>query len=464
MLDEVKEPQAAVTSTVAEGAAGVVETSSPQPVGSQTVPPRTTTVDPPGAPATGAPPAGAGIRFDGKSCFVIMPYGRSGEKRGDGADEREHFDRVYKLITEAITELKLRPLRSDKERHSAPIHSKMISDILDADLAIVDISGDNANVFYELGIRHTARPSGTVLIGGPNAKPPFNIAGVRIIHYDLAQYDKSKQELKQAIIANLGSRVNDSLVHALVPGLNLSRRPVPLKERVVRKTTLEVQDEKVTRTFEMGIITGDIVSIDMVDVWVNPESTRMDMARIYDDSVSAFIRYHGARKDKLGNVEDDLIYDALRKYFRREATIVEAGNVLVTGPGELSRQNVRRIFHVAAQHGEPCNGSQTIRAYSICVTNALEKMDQLNSRWCSHPGTCFRPLRSIVFPLMGTQNRDRDSFDVAENLVRAARNYLTHWPSKTIREVYFLAYTQRDLELCEAAFARIGLKSPVATS
>ena len=412
---------------------------------------------PGGKDAAAKPPSD---RFDGKSCFVIMPYGDPKKEHTTGTTKRAHFDEVYDFIMDTIKDLNLKALRSDRNPYSAPIHSYMISDILDADLAIVDISETNPNVFYELGIRHTARPSGTILIGEPDAKPPFNIAGMRIIHYDMADKPKSKRILTDAIVANLGSRVNDSLVHALVPGLNLSRRQVPLRERVVRKTTLDVPDGKGTRKFEMGIITGDIVSIDMVDVWVNPESTRMEMARIYDDSVSAFIRYHGARKDKLGNVENDLIYDALRKNFQRKITIVEAGNVLVTGPGELSRQNVRRIFHVAAQHGEPCNGSQTIRSYPICVTNALEKMDQLNSRWCSHPWTCIRPLRSIVFPLMGTRNRERDPFDVTENLVRAARNYLKHWPSKTIREVYFLAYTQRDLELCEAAFARIGLKLP----
>ncbi len=410
-------------------------------------------VSPPGQAAD------AGIRFNGKSCFVIMPYGRIGQAHEDGTDDRVHFDHVYALIEEAITELGLRPLRSDKERHSAPIHSKMISDILDADLAIVDISGANPNVFYELGIRHTARPSGTILIGDEKARPPFNIAGVRVIHYDLAQHQKSKQALKDAIIANLGSRVNDSLVHALVPGLNFSRRPVPLKDRKKRFAPLKGRDEKGRPyAFKIGIITGDIVDVDMVDVWVNPESTRMEMARIYDDAVSAFIRYHGAKKDALGNVKADIIYDELRNHFPRNTAIVEAGNVIVTGPGELrGQQNVRCVFHVAAQHGEPCSGYQTIQSYPACITNALEMMDKLNSPW-RRPWRMVFPLRSIIFPLMGTRNRQRDAYDVTENLVRTARNYLKLWPRTRIEKVYFLAYTQRDLELLEAAFARLDLE------
>ncbi|MEQ1924345.1 MAG: hypothetical protein ABL952_17750, partial [Pyrinomonadaceae bacterium] len=73
------------------------------------------------------------------------------------------------------------------------------------------------------------------------------------------------------------------------------------------------------RSFKMGYITGDIIAIDMVNVWVNPESTRMDMARIHDDSVSAYIRYYGARKDKLGNVKRDLVHDALASNFPRKS-------------------------------------------------------------------------------------------------------------------------------------------------
>ena len=34
------------------------------------------------------------------------------------------------------------------------------------------------------------------------------------------------------------------------------------------------------RSFTLGVIKGDLVDVDLVDVWVNPENTRMEMARI----------------------------------------------------------------------------------------------------------------------------------------------------------------------------------------
>lgn len=52
-----------------------------------------------------------------------------------------------------------------------------------ADLAICDLSIDNANVFYELGIRHAFRKRGVVHIQSGRAYMPFDIFNVRTIPY-----------------------------------------------------------------------------------------------------------------------------------------------------------------------------------------------------------------------------------------------------------------------------------------
>ncbi len=139
--------------------------------------------------------------------------------------------------------------------------------------------------------------------------------------------------------------------------------------------------------------------------------------------------------------------------------------MIVTRPGELRRMNVRAIFHIAAQHGEPCNGYMTIRSYTSVISNALETMDNLNDSLVRrlmllrHP----RRLTSIVFPLLGTRSRELDAIDVTVDLVREARKYVSLWPETDVRAIYFLAYTQRDLELCEAAFQRLGMPLPVTS-
>ncbi|MGO9172803.1 MAG: hypothetical protein ACLP7P_12675 [Rhodomicrobium sp.] len=382
--------------------------------------------------------------FRGKSCFVIMPYGRPGEKAPSGAeDERKHFDEVYEFICQTVEELGIKPLRSDRTPEAVPIHPKMLTDIIDSDLAIVDITNLNPNVFYELGVRHTARRHCTLLIGYGKTTPPFNLTGIRVTSYDLRDEDTrkaSRRKLRDAIIANLSSQVTDSLVHSLLPGLNLSRPQQRLKNdreaievlftpppRPVTPFTKQVPPPA-PRSFTLGVIKGDLVDVDLVDVWVNPENTRMEMARIHDDSVSAFIRYHGAKKNDRGNVRRDSIYEELRKKVGNSD--VEAGWVVVTGPGDLRNVNVRAIFHVAAQHGEPCNGYRTIKTFTSVISNALAKMDELNAswwrRWLILRST--RQLTSIVFPLLGTRSRDLDAIEVTESLVREARKYLTLWP------------------------------------
>lgn len=83
-------------------------------------------------------------------------------------------------------------------------------------------------------------------------------------------------------------------------------------------------------------------------------------------------------------------------------------------------------------------------------------MDQLNGRWLP-PGR-WKPLRSILFPLLGVRFLERDAYEVTTDLVRTARNYLQTWPDVQIERVYFLAYTKRDRELIEAAFNRLNLR------
>jgi hypothetical protein len=80
----------------------------------------------------------------------------------------------------------------------------------------------NANVFYELGIRHTARLSGTVLLRLAKKPIPFNIGGMRVVDYSCdspEEVEHSRDLLETNIKNSLIDRNVDSLVHALIPGV-----------------------------------------------------------------------------------------------------------------------------------------------------------------------------------------------------------------------------------------------------
>ncbi|HKJ39111.1 MAG TPA: TRAFs-binding domain-containing protein [Anaerolineales bacterium] len=112
--------------------------------------------------------------------FVIMPFGK--KKGGDGS--LFDFNAIYtQLIKPTLEMAGFEPFRADEETTSGDILTDMFQELLLADLCIVDMSIDNANVFYELGIRHAFRKRGIVHIQAGRAYMPFDVFNVRTIPY-----------------------------------------------------------------------------------------------------------------------------------------------------------------------------------------------------------------------------------------------------------------------------------------
>lgn len=127
--------------------------------------------------------ASAGLRpvSQRSGCFVLMPFG----KKSDAAGREIDFDAVYRnAIAPAITDAGLQPIRADMEKDGV-IHTAMFERLMIADFAVADLSLDNANVFYELGVRHGSRARCTVLISARQDQPPFDVRMLRTLFYGL---------------------------------------------------------------------------------------------------------------------------------------------------------------------------------------------------------------------------------------------------------------------------------------
>src|SRR5687768_7009206 len=95
-------------------------------------------------------------------CFVLMPFSK---KRDPTGGPEINFDAIYELaIGPAIEDAGLKPIRADHEVTGGIIHKAMFERLLLCDFAVADLSTANANVFYELGVRHSTRPFSTVAI------------------------------------------------------------------------------------------------------------------------------------------------------------------------------------------------------------------------------------------------------------------------------------------------------------
>ncbi|MGH7853224.1 MAG: tetratricopeptide repeat-containing protein, partial [Candidatus Binatia bacterium] len=91
-----------------------------------------------------------------------------------------------------------------------------------ADLVIADISIHNANVFYELGIRHAFRDKRTFLIKSRESNEsdvPFDLKTDRYLAYDAKNPAGAVDILSAALKLTLDSQTSDSPIYQLLPGL-----------------------------------------------------------------------------------------------------------------------------------------------------------------------------------------------------------------------------------------------------
>ncbi len=141
-------------------------------------------------------------------CFVDMPFG----KKPDLASGIEvDFDQIYEAAIEpAITEAGLEAIRGDRERTGGIIHAPMFGRLLLSDFVVADLTLANPNVFYELGIRHTARPFTTIPIFAAIHPLPFDVSLVRAIPYQLEK-GKLTKDAADKLRADLGARMQDAI-------------------------------------------------------------------------------------------------------------------------------------------------------------------------------------------------------------------------------------------------------------
>jgi tetratricopeptide (TPR) repeat protein len=148
-----------------------------------------------------------------------MPFGKKPLPNGQSYD----FDKVYRvIIARAVREAGMKPLRADETVGSRLIHSDMFKDLRDRPVVLADLSLENPNVFYELGIRHVMSPTGTVLMCRAGTDLPFDVRLSRVIFYkfngeelDWEEVEETVKALKLALQDAQQSQP-DSPVHALL--------------------------------------------------------------------------------------------------------------------------------------------------------------------------------------------------------------------------------------------------------
>lgn len=124
------------------------------------------------------------------TAFVIMPI-------------KEEFNLSLGLIYEVCDSLGIRAQRADDIEGQNIIMSNILDGIAKSEIVIVDISENNPNVFYELGIAHTLRTRNSVIIISRekdlSRSTPFDIRHWSILHYSDNNNHLFKAKLKDKI-------------------------------------------------------------------------------------------------------------------------------------------------------------------------------------------------------------------------------------------------------------------------
>lgn len=134
-----------------------------------------------------------------KSCFVIGPIGK------EGSDTRKKADLLLALVIKQVLEDKpfqYNVTRSDSLGEPGLISVQVISRVIESDLVVADLSGQNPNAFYELAIRHMEEKP--VIHMTDETALPFDVFDYRTIQYDMgdmAGIESAKRELADQALA-----------------------------------------------------------------------------------------------------------------------------------------------------------------------------------------------------------------------------------------------------------------------
>ncbi len=189
--------------------------------------PQPSAVNPESLPSNPVDSSNAARKADldfGHMCFVITPVG------DEDSEQRRHANMVLKSIIEPVAaELGLRALRADQIERAGLITQQIFECLAKARVCVSDLSFNNPNAFYELGIRHMCKLP-TVQIIRKGDKIPFDVSQGRTIRIDMSDVysvidsvESARKELKQQLSYSLSGdyKGDDNPINTYLPGLEI---------------------------------------------------------------------------------------------------------------------------------------------------------------------------------------------------------------------------------------------------
>jgi hypothetical protein len=154
-------------------------------------------------------------------CLVLMPF----DKKNDATGRVIDFEAVYqRLVVPAVEAAGLTPMRAEEQRAGGVLDKRLFERLIMCEYAVADLTTANANVFYQLGVRHCARLQATVPIyAAGTAQLPLDVHQLEAVPYRVSPQGLPVYEAKyRTLITEHLKRIReggaDSPLYRLVPG------------------------------------------------------------------------------------------------------------------------------------------------------------------------------------------------------------------------------------------------------
>ncbi len=162
-----------------------------------------------------------------KKCFVIGPIGEA-----DSTIRADADDFMKYIVTPIVTLPEFGydpPIRADSLNEPGRITSQIVALLMEADLVIADLTTNNANVYYELSLRHAiGKPVIHMAASGTNLS--FDVRDNRTIFYTMHSRvaEGARTELENQIrhVQQTGYKPMNPILET-VGIVNLERSAVP---------------------------------------------------------------------------------------------------------------------------------------------------------------------------------------------------------------------------------------------
>ena len=133
-----------------------------------------------------------------RKCFVVSPIG------DDGRDIRKNADQLFNHIIKPVCEqCGFCAIRIDHKNTPDSITQDILDSLDRYELVIADLTGQNPNVFFEIGYRaSTGKP--VIHLKRRGEKIPFDVSSIRTFDYDLTDLDvvaETRERLEKAILS-----------------------------------------------------------------------------------------------------------------------------------------------------------------------------------------------------------------------------------------------------------------------